>query len=99
MKSQLFFFGGEEWKKIRRDTTPTFRTLPTTAMEAGDFSAIATQIKDPLTGLQFPGNVIQSNRITADGRAIANVYAAMAKQAASFRDVATSNNALFQNPN
>ncbi|HYT76499.1 MAG TPA: carboxypeptidase-like regulatory domain-containing protein, partial [Vicinamibacterales bacterium] len=99
VKSKLFFFGGEEWKKIRRDTTPTFRTMPTTAMERGDFSAIATALKDPLTGLPFPGNIIPANRITADGQAIANVYAAMAKQAVSYRDVNISNNALFQNPN
>jgi Carboxypeptidase regulatory-like domain len=99
IRSKLFFFGGEEWKKIRRQTAPTFRTLPTTAMEAGDFSAISTLVRDPLTGQPFPGNVIPSNRITADGRAIANVYAAMAKQAASYRDQPISNNALFQNPN
>ena len=99
MKSRLFFFGGEEWKKIRRDTTPTFRTLPTTAMEAGNFSALSTQLKDPSNGLPFSGNVIPPDRITTDGRAFAAVYAAMAKQAISFRDVATSNNALFQNPN
>src|SRR5262249_25065179 len=71
----------------------------TSAMEAGDFSAISTQIKDPLTGQQFPGNIIPSNRITADGRAIAAVYAAMAKQAAAYRDVNISNKALVQNPN
>jgi hypothetical protein len=99
VKSKLFFVGGQEWKKIRRQTTPTFRTMPTSAMESGDFSAISTQIKDPLTGAQFPGNIIPANRITADGRAIAAVYAAMAKRAASYRDVAISNNALFQNPN
>jgi hypothetical protein len=98
VKSKLFFFGGQEWKKIRRQTTPTFRTLPTTAMEAGDFSAISTTIRDPLTGQPFAGNVIPSDRITADGRAIAAVYAAMAKLAASYRDVSISNNALFQNP-
>jgi hypothetical protein len=99
VKSKLFFFGGQEWKKIRRDTTPTFRTLPTSAMEGGDFSAIATALRDPLTGQPFSGNIIPPNRITADGRAIAAVYAAMSKQAVSYRDLAISNNALFQNPN
>jgi len=99
VKSKLFFFGGQEWKKIRRDTTPTFRTLPTNAMIGGDFSAITTVLRDPQTGQPFPGNVIPPNRITADGRAIGAVYAAMAKQAVSYRDAAISNNALFQNPN
>jgi len=68
-------------------------------MEAGDFSAISTQLKDPLTGQNFPGNVIPANRITPDGRAVANLYAAMAKAAASYRDLPISNNALFQNDN
>ena len=99
IKGKLFFFGGQEWKKIRRETTPTFRTLPTSAMEAGDFSAITTPIRDPLTGQPFPGNIIPANRITADGRAVAQVYAKMAAQAASYRDVPISNNALFQNDN
>src|SRR5262249_45409434 len=69
-KGKLFFFGGEEWKKIRRQTSPTFRTVPSSAMLAGDFSAISTVIRDPLTGQPFPGNIIPSSRITADGRAI-----------------------------
>jgi len=99
MKSKLFFFAGEEWKKIRRDTTSTLRTLPSSAEEAGDFSAITTVLRDPQTGQPFPGNVIPPNRITADGRAFAAVYAAMAKQAVSFTDAAKANNALFQNPN
>ena len=98
-KNRLFFFGGEEWKKIRRQTSPTFRTLPTSAMRQGDFSAISTVVRDPLTGLQFPGNVIPADRITADGRAIANVYAAMALRAVSYTDRTGSNNALFQNDN
>jgi hypothetical protein len=99
MRNKLFFFGGEEWKRIRRDTSPTFRTMPTTAEERGDFSGISAIIKDPLTGQPFPGNIIPANRITADGRAIADVYAAMAKRAVSYTDSPISNNALFQNPN
>ena len=99
VRSKLFFFGGEEWKKIRRQTTPTFRTLPTSAMETGDFSAISTQLKDPATGQNFPGNIIPAGRITADGRAVASVYAAMSQAAAAYRDLPISNNALFQNDN
>ncbi len=99
VRDRLFFFGGQEWKKIRRLTSPTFRTLPNSAMRNGDFSGISTVIRDPLTGLPFPGNRIPANRITADGRALANVYAAMAQRAVSYTDTATSNNALFQNDN
>jgi hypothetical protein len=98
-RGQLFFFGGQEWKVIRRSTSPTFRTLPTAAMRNGDFSALTTPIRDPLTNAPFPGNVIPGNRITADGRAIAAVYTAMAGQAVSYTDSATANNALFQADN
>jgi hypothetical protein len=98
-KNRLFFFAGEEWKRIRRFTTPTFRTLPTTAMRNGNFSGITTVIRDPLTGLPFPGNVIPANRITPDGRAIANLYGQMAGLASSFNDNPVANNALFQADN
>jgi hypothetical protein len=98
-KNKLFFFAGEEWKKIRRFTTPALRTLPTRAMRQGDFSGIATVLRDPLTGQPFPGNVIPANRITADGRAIANVYTAMEELANSYTDRAISNNALFSADN
>src|SRR5712692_5522653 len=98
-KNKLFFFAGEEWKKIRRFTTPALRTLPTRAMRQGDFSALATPLRDPLTGQPFPGNVIPASRITPDGRAIANVYSAMQEVASSYTDRATSNNALFQADN
>jgi hypothetical protein len=98
-KNKLFFFAGEEWKKIRRFTTPALRTLPTTAMLNGDFSGISTVIRDPRTGQPFPGNVIPTSRITPDGRAIANIYGKMQGQATSFTDRAISNNALFQADN
>ena len=82
-KNKLFFFAGEEWKKIRRFTTPALRTLPTAAMRSGDFSGISTVIRDPLTGQPFPGNVIPASRITPDVRAIAGIYTKMAGQASS----------------
>jgi hypothetical protein len=40
--------------------------------------------------------VIPANRITADGRAIANLFARMQKEARDFQDTPTGNNALFQ---
>jgi hypothetical protein len=99
VRDKLFFFGGQEWKKIRRQTSPTFRTLPSTAMLQGDFSALTAVIRDPQTGQPFQGNIIPSGRITADGRALAAVYRAMSQQAASYTDRAITNNALFQNDN
>jgi hypothetical protein len=47
----------------------------------------------------FAGNRIPTNLITPDGRAIANVYNAMERAAASYVDNAAANNALFQGSN
>jgi hypothetical protein len=37
-RDKLFFFGGQEWKKIRRLSSPVVRTVPTLAELSGDFS-------------------------------------------------------------
>ena len=37
-KDKFFFFGGQEWKKIRRLGSPVVRTVPTLAELNGDFS-------------------------------------------------------------
>ena len=99
IRDRLFFFAGVEWKQIDRFSSPTLRTLPTTAMRAGDFSHLTTSLKDPVTGQPFPGNIIPAGRITPDGQAIANLYAAMSQTARSYTDTPTSNNALFQQAN
>jgi len=98
-KNRLFFFAGQEWKLIRRSSTPALRTLPTRAMRNGDFSGITVAIRDPLTGQPFPGNIIPATRITPDGRSIANVYTAMEGLASSYEDRAIANNSLFQGDN
>ena len=41
-KDKLFFFVGEEWKRLRQQAAPAFFTVPTTAMVNGDFSALCT---------------------------------------------------------
>ena len=38
IKDKFFFFGGMEWKYIRRFTTATLQTIPTRAERRGDFS-------------------------------------------------------------
>ena len=40
-------------------------------------------LRDPVTNAPFPGNVIPQNRITTDGRAMANIYRSMQGKAAS----------------
>ncbi len=90
-KNNLYVFAGQEWKRIQRFTNLALRTVPTSAMRNGDFSALTTPIIDPLTGQPFPGNVIPTSRITPDGRAIANLYDAMADSATSYQDSGSNN--------
>ena len=95
-RDRAFFFGGIEWRRVRRSTAPAIRSLPTSAMRGGDFSAVPTRLKDPRTGRYLAGNLIPAGMITPDGRAIAGVYAAMADTAVSYDDGTASDNALFQ---
>jgi hypothetical protein len=42
IKDKLFFFVGEEWKRLRQQAVASTFTVPTTAMLNGDFSALCT---------------------------------------------------------
>ncbi|MFL6210099.1 MAG: carboxypeptidase regulatory-like domain-containing protein [Pyrinomonadaceae bacterium] len=125
-RDKFFFFGGQEWKKIRRLANPVVRTVPTRAELGGDFSfrlrgadgIVGTAddglLKDPASTQPctttnragcFGGtnvalrNIIPTNRITADGLAIANVYRTMIGLATSYTNAPVGNNATFQQPN
>jgi hypothetical protein len=83
LKDRLFFFGGQEWKRLRQQASPAQRTTPSTAELAGNFAGLAVngtpfQLFYPGTTTPIPNNDI-SSLITPDGRAIANVYTAMNK--------------------
>jgi hypothetical protein len=80
LKDRLFFFAGEEWKRLRQQQSPTQRTTPSSAELAGNFAGLAVggkavQLFYPGTKTPIPNNDI-SSMISTDGRAIANVYAA-----------------------
>jgi hypothetical protein len=117
IKNKFFFFGGQEWKYIRRTLDPARRTLPTLADLRGDFSfrlrgadgiagtADDGALRDPArTGTCsaanrtacFPGNIIPSERITADGHALARVYEAMTRLASVYTDTPTANNTTYE---
>lgn len=93
-KNKLFFFVGEEWKRLAQQQTPTRLTVPDTAELNGNFAGqpvlyqpgTATTTKIPI-----PGNNIAA-LITPDGRAIANIYKLQTQQAATFMNSATANN-------
>lgn len=66
MKDKLFFFWGEEFRRITsvRGGGVQITRVPTAKQRAGDFSEFPTIIiRDPTTGQPFPGNVIPSARI------------------------------------
>jgi len=96
LRNRLFFFGGVEVKSLDRQESPERRTVPSMSELRGDFSARTTVIRDPLTGQPFPGNIIPPDRITTDGRAIANAYEAMIARAASYTNTPTANNSTYQ---
>ena len=107
-RNKLFFFLGQQYRTINRFTSPTRQTIPTSAELNGNFAlrlrgadgqvgtADDTILRDPTTGQQFPGNVIPQNRITTDGRAIADIYRSMAGEAVEYADTPTANNATYQ---
>ncbi len=64
LKDRLFFYT-EYGRTSDHEEIPTDVRVPTDAMRRGDFSALSTPIKDPLTGQPFLGNVIPPGRISS----------------------------------
>jgi outer membrane receptor protein involved in Fe transport len=62
-RNQTFFFTA--YQGWRESSAPGVITaiVPTAAQRAGDLSAFATPIIDPVTRTAFPGNVIPANRL------------------------------------
>ncbi|MFN7916509.1 MAG: carboxypeptidase regulatory-like domain-containing protein [Vicinamibacterales bacterium] len=78
VKNKTFFWvAGEKYV----DNQPQANTflVPTAAELAGDFSAVTRNgapitLRDPLTGLAFPGNQIPANRLNPVGLALAKAF-------------------------
>lgn len=99
IKDKLFFFVGEEWKRLRQQAVAQNFTVPTTAMLNGDFSALLPAVKlyYPGTNTPIPNNNIAS-LMTTDGKAIANVYKTISAAGLSFRDGGVPSNNLTLAP-
>ncbi len=95
-KDKLFFFFGQEVKRLRQTQNPTRVTVPDTNYLNGIF---ATAIHEPGGTNPYPGNILPASLITPDGKAIANVYKLMSKQASFFNDNEVSNNVILQPQN
>src|SRR6267143_254075 len=103
-RGKLFFFAGEEWKRIRRFANAATRNLPTAAEINGDFSALPIVLKAPANapvGCTITNNVMSSACITTDGKAIGAVYTAMRQAASSVKDITskTGSVGIFQSTN
>ncbi len=82
-RSKLFFFWSEEFIRWRESVTMS-STVPTSAMDQGDFSQLlqptnpffgkATIVNDPTTGQPFPNNVIPKSRFSPNGVALLSAY-------------------------
>jgi hypothetical protein len=59
---------------VVHNATTQFALMPTAAERAGDFSETAAAVRDPVTGLEFPGHAIPPNRITPQAAALLAYY-------------------------
>ena len=63
MRNKFFVFGAYEGLRTIQGQ-PFLGSVPSQAFLSGNFSALATPIRDPLTGQPFPGNIIPPNRFS-----------------------------------
>ena len=78
-KDKDFFFWSQEWRRIRNGVTVQAQA-PTDAMRRGDFRELldpnnpftrsVVQIMDPTTNQPFENNIIPSDRINSDAKAL-----------------------------
>jgi hypothetical protein len=77
-REKFFFFWSQEYTGVKRDYGVRFINTPTPLERNGDFSrsfdvnGAVIQIRDPLTGQAFPGNIIPANRFNQLGRSFLN---------------------------
>lgn len=80
LKDKAFFFFNLEKPHTITPTDPVFVTVPTALERIGNFSQSRNStgatpvVVDPLTGVQFPGNIIPSGRINQSGQALLNYF-------------------------
>lgn len=68
----VFFAGYQRTGDHNASTQSTI--VPTAAERAGDFSGSSSVVKDPATGVTFPGNVVPRSRISPQAAALLKLY-------------------------
>jgi hypothetical protein len=80
IKGKAFFFFNLEKPHTITPTDPVFVTVPTALERIGNFSQSKNSsnatpvILDPVTGVQFPGNIIPAGRINQSAQNLLNYY-------------------------
>lgn len=82
-RTRMFFFISQEWVWYRKDQTST-ATVPTALMRKGDFSELLSAsnpffgrvrtVKNPYSGVLFPGNIVDPSLLSRNGMAFLNAY-------------------------
>lgn len=81
-RNKLFFLFSQEYVR-QRNVATSIRTVPTAAMKGGNFGEFlnpassffnGVQLKDPLSGAPFAGNIIPASRFSPNGVGLLNVY-------------------------
>jgi hypothetical protein len=88
-KDKLFVFGYYEGFRNDSGITQTI-VVPTAAQRAGNFGS--TVIRDPLTGLPFPGNTIPANRLSPVSQSLLNDFVPAANVGANRYTVSPTQN-------
>jgi hypothetical protein len=73
-RNRLFFMSNFE-TLVQAQSQQAVYSLPTAAMQQGNFSAWPTTIYDPTTKTPFPNNTIPANEINATSQAMLKYYA------------------------
>ena len=74
-RNKTFFMGAYEGVRGKATTSP-IGSVPTAAMRRGDFSEIPTPIRNPFTGLAFPGNQIPDTMLSSTSKQLLQYYPA-----------------------
>jgi hypothetical protein len=78
-RDKLFFFWSHDILSRTVPSAVSYQTFPTALERQGNFSQSVDQnglqivVKDPNTGVQFPGNIVPASRISPQGQLLLNV--------------------------
>jgi hypothetical protein len=100
-KNKTFFFVSEGWNKRRGPQLVSFTAPPQSTFTAATIDAASRQgnfsgtaiVRDPQTGVGFPGNIIPSNRIDPNATLLINRFYPLPNRSGAPNFVATPNSA------